>query len=219
MRDADRENFARLWRGAWALHAKPVSVEMLSVAFAALRDYELRDIEHALTLHVRDPERGQYPPKPADVIARMRPDPKADGRPGAEEAWAMMPRDEETTAVITVEMATAMGPALALLAEGDAVAARMAFREVYQREVEASRQAGRPVHWSVSPGRDAARRESVVREAVQRGRLSRAQAVQYLPHLDDTPLDPNGRKQLANIRALLSPTVKRIEQEAGSAAA
>jgi hypothetical protein len=45
-----------------------------------------------------------------------------DGRPGAEEAWAMVPKDEEESAVITGEMRFAMGVALRLLADGDAIA-------------------------------------------------------------------------------------------------
>jgi hypothetical protein len=205
VRETDREGFAKLWRGAWALHGKQVSVEMLSVAFAALTPYDLRDIERALTLHVRDRERGQFPPKPADIIDRIAPDPKNDGRPGADEAWSLMPRDERQSAVLTDEMATAMGAAAPLLAEGDAIAARMAFKEVYSREVTAARAAGKPVRWFASMGHETAGREAVVRQAVALGRLSREQAVKHLPHLDDAPMDPNGRKQLAAIKSLLLP--------------
>lgn len=214
MRDADREGFAKLWRGAWALHGKQVSVEMLSVAFAALSDYDLRDIERALTMHVRDRERGQFPPKPADVIDRLMPDPKNDGRPGPDEAWAMMPRDERQSAVITDEMATAMGAASSLLAEGDTIAARMAFKDVYSREVANARAQGKPVRWFASLGHDVTSREAVIRQAVQQGRLSHAQAVKHIPHLDDAPLDPNGRKQLATIRALLLPKLQGGSSEA-----
>jgi predicted ester cyclase len=138
----------------------------------------------------------------ADVIARIR---ENDGRPGIEEAWAMLPRTEAESAVLTDEMATAMGAAAPLLAEGDAIAARMAFKEVYSREVTAARAAGKPVRWFASMGHDTAGREAVVRQAVALGRLSREQAVKHLPHLDDAPMDPNGRKQLAAIKSLLLP--------------
>jgi len=138
----------------------------------------------------------------ADVLARIR---EADGRPGAEEAWAMIPHDERQTAVLTDEMATAMGPALSLLDEGDAIAARMAFKEIYNREVAAARAQGKPVRWFASLGQDVAGRDPVIRQAVAQGRLSRPQAVKLLPHIDDAPLDPNGRKQIAAIRALLRP--------------
>lgn len=144
----------------------------------------------------------------AEVVARIA---ELDGRPGAEEAWAMMPRDEAQSAVITDEMAVAMGAALSLLADGDAVGARMAFKEVYAREVAAARAASKPPRWFASLGHDRAGRESVIRDAVQRGRLTHAQARQHLPHIDDAPINPNGRKQLANIRAMLLPHITRQE--------
>lgn len=144
----------------------------------------------------------------ADVIARIQ---DADGRPGVEEAWSMIPRDEADSVVLTDEMAMAMGAALPLLAAGDDVGARMAFKEVYSREVTQARAAGRPVHWFASLGHDTAGREPVIRQAVQQGRLTRAQAVKHLPHLDDEPLDPNGRARIAQIRATLLPHLKPVE--------
>lgn len=36
-----------------------------------LCDYELSDIANALRYHDRDPKRGGYPPKPADIISKI----------------------------------------------------------------------------------------------------------------------------------------------------
>lgn len=152
----------------------------------------------------------------ADVLSRIA---ESDGRPGAEEAWAMMPRDEAQSVVMTDEMAAAMGTALPLLRDGDAIAARMAFKEAYQREVQRAREEGRPPRWFASLGHDRSGREGVLREAVQRGRLPAAQARKYLPQIDDAPLDPNGRKQIANIRAILLPHIKTVQQDDTDAAA
>src|SRR5580698_7199183 len=54
-----------------------------------------------------------------------------DGRPGVEEAWAMCPKTEDVSAVWTAEIADAFGACRLVLADGDAIAARMIFKERY----------------------------------------------------------------------------------------
>ena len=112
----------------------------------------------------------------ADVLSRLD-----DGRPGVEEAWAMVPKAESESAVWTEEMAKAMPMVHDLLDAGDAVAARMAFKEVYQRLCQEARDKGIPVSWSVSLGWDTSGREPAIRAAVENGRLTSAQATIYLP--------------------------------------
>ena len=114
----------------------------------------------------------------ADVIGRID-----DGRPGAEEAWALVPRSENRSVVWTTEMAEAAGPAFRLLHEGDHVAARMVFKERYTAAVQAARAAGTPPRWYASLGYDPKEREIVLAEAVQQGRLSYDYAVQLWPGL------------------------------------
>lgn len=113
----------------------------------------------------------------AAVVARID-----DGRPGPNEAWAMMPRTEAETVVWTDEMSEAMGSAQPLLEAGDQVAARVAFIEHYQRAVIAARHERRPVHWRASLGHDPRGREHILREAVGKGRLSLSHARSLLPH-------------------------------------
>jgi hypothetical protein len=72
--------------------------------------------------------------------------------------------------VVTDEMSVAWGAAAPLF-ESDEVAARMAFREVYEREVRAARAAGTAPVWRVSPGFNRAATESVALEAVKSGKL------------------------------------------------
>lgn len=178
--------------------------EAAARVFAAdLAEYPVDQVLAALT-RCRREVRGRL--TVADVAARIA---EADGRPGAEEAWAMIPRDEAQTAVITDEMAVAMGAALPLLADGDAVAARMAFKEVYGREVAAARASGKPLRWFASLGHDKAAREPVIRQAVAMGRLTQRQALRHLPSLADDPIDGAASKQLANARFLLLPNVTK----------
>lgn len=115
----------------------------------------------------------------ADVIARLD-----DGRPGPEEAWAMIRsalEDERVTVVWTEEMAEASGPARELVIAGDPVAGRMAFLESYRARVILARDAGKPPVWSPSLGTDPAGREGSLLDAVKRGRLGIAHAAQLLP--------------------------------------
>lgn len=115
----------------------------------------------------------------ADVLARLD-----DGRPGPEEAWAMMPRDESQSVVWTDEMAQAWGVAQPLLAEGDQVAARMAFLEHYRGIVQTARDRGQPPRWTPSLGHDPAGREEVLVRAAELGRLSASHVAGLLPHRD-----------------------------------
>lgn len=117
-----------------------------------------------------------------DVIGRLD-----DGRPGPEEAWAMIPKDEYGSVVWTDEMAAAFGVALPLLSDGDAVAARMAFLEHYRKAVMLARDAGQPVKWTPSLGQDAGSREGALIEAVRKGRITAQHAAGLLPYHGEPP--------------------------------
>lgn len=103
----------------------------------------------------------------AHIIARID-----DGRPTADEAWAQVGTDDENlTFVTTNEAMTAWGQAWMLIDQGDMVAARMAFRDAYNRIVTEARVTGTPAKPHVSLGHDKASRARVLMQAVQTGRL------------------------------------------------
>lgn len=131
----------------------------------------------------------------ADVIARID-----DGRPGAEEAWAAIPRDEDASVVWTEEMAAAFGVALPLIRAGEEVQARMAFKEAYLRLVAEAREARTPVRWTPSLGHDPMLRESVIRDAIERGRLPLDAAPVLIPQAAPTAA---ALAQLVTLKALL----------------
>lgn len=110
-----------------------------------------------------------------DVISRID-----DGRPGVEEAWAMIPRDEQTSIVWSEEMAQAFGAASLLLAEGDRVAARMAFKETYTRLVSEARDRREPAKWTASLGHDVSGQQLALIDAVRANRLSLAHAMSLM---------------------------------------
>ncbi|MGY8524951.1 hypothetical protein [Paracidovorax citrulli] len=104
----------------------------------------------------------------AHIIARLD-----DGRPGAEEAWALALRseDEHQTVVLTPEIIEAMTIARPVLDAGDEVGARMAFKESYGRIVSQARATRQPVAWQASLGWDADLRAAAVQEGVRAGWL------------------------------------------------
>lgn len=119
----------------------------------------------------------------AAVIERLD-----DGRPGPEEAWAMLPKDEYASAFWTEEMRHAARVCRALLFDGDTVQARMAFLEKYKALVQAARDAGKPVQWTPTLGIDKAGREVAILEAAERGYIKPETACEMLPNREDPTL-------------------------------
>jgi hypothetical protein len=115
----------------------------------------------------------------ADVISRLD-----DGRPGPEEAWAMLPRSEDSSAFWTQEMREAFGVCSSLL-DDDPVQARMAFLEAYRKKVTDARDAGAAIYWEFTPGRDKSGREQALIEGVEKGRISSEAALRLLPYHDE----------------------------------
>lgn len=71
MKDSDITAFSDAWTQAWETYGKPISGGATALAFNCLTDYELSDITRALTAHLRDPDAGQFPPKPADIVRHL----------------------------------------------------------------------------------------------------------------------------------------------------
>lgn len=114
-----------------------------------------------------------------DVISRLD-----DGRPGAEEAWAMCPKSESESVILTQEMGTAYGIASSLIDSGDLVQARMAFLEKYRSEVSRNREQRLKVEWFPSLGTNKAGRESALLDAVRLGRISEKHARSVCGEID-----------------------------------
>ena len=139
----------------------------------------------------------------ADIIERID-----DGRPGAEAAWsAVSGVTEATTLVLTEEMREALTAASPLMPD-DLVAARMAFVETYRRLILTARAEGRAVKWRVSLGQDPAGRLPALREAVEKRRITPADARALLPaHEAETLTMPE-----ADARRVLAQGERRAAQ-------
>lgn len=131
----------------------------------------------AIRAHRRDPERGRFFPRPADLLSKLQG--TAAAHVPADLAWALAldSFDESRTVAWTEAIAEARALALPVWLEGDKVGARMAFKAAYEALISV----GGPPRWSVSLGHDAEQRGKAIEEAVRRGLLSREQAAGYLP--------------------------------------
>lgn len=139
--------------------------------FNALREHDLSTVRGAFSAHIRHPDRGRFVPTPADIIARIE-EAARDGRPDANEAWAiaLASVDEGRTVVWNDEIALAFSTARTVLELGDKVGARMAFLEAYNALLERSRGLPAPP-WRVSLGTDRAQRAIALDAAAKLGRL------------------------------------------------
>lgn len=171
MRNTEFDAFAAELKSVFSMYGKEPSLDQRGMFFKVLKAYPLEGVKLALQAHMADPQRGRFAPLPADVVAQIEGMVEQDGRPGVEEAWAMVLRgqDEAETIVWTGEMAEAWETARVVLP--DEVGARMAFKESYARLVDAARRQRMPASWSVSLGHDPQRRALAVTQAVTAGRL------------------------------------------------
>jgi len=142
-----------------------IARERLEVAFRRVR-YELK-----------------WFPKIAELreLAGQLPGNIDDGRPGPEEAWARMPKSEEESIVWCEEERVAYGACRSLLRDGDLIAARMAFKERYEKELALARSESRPAQWDVSLGYDLDHRLTTLATAVHENLLKLDVALDLIP--------------------------------------
>lgn len=104
------------------------------------------------------------------------------GRPSSEEAWAMIPKDEYASVVITEEMGEALGISRGLIESGDFIAARMAFKEAYERIVRVNKANRIAVKWFPSLGYDKSGIEPALADAIRKNRLTVDHALTLIPY-------------------------------------
>lgn len=136
----------------------------------------------------------------AAIIDRLS---SADGRPTANEAWALALRsmDEAETVVLNDEISAALNFARDIFLSGDEIGARMAFRDSYERIVKEARESGSPVKWWPSLGHDVSRRTAAIERAVIAGLLPASQ-------LDALPAPASG-----GISALIECASQGVNKE------
>lgn len=114
----------------------------------------------------------------ADILERID---QSCGFIGADEAWSLacQAMDESATVVMTDQITQAWAVARDVMP--DKVGARMAFREVYNRLIDAAKDQGQQPVWFASLGHDKQGREAPLLQAAQLGRLPMSQVQSLLP--------------------------------------
>lgn len=221
MSEDDFERFCELLDDVAELRQlKVLGVRAKALFFQAVRRYPLALVEKAIQAHLIDADEGKYKTmiQPAHIIAQIEGAAANDGRPDADEAWAIAMRadDEAITVVWTDEISAALSAARPVLANGDKVGARMAFKSAYERLVTKARKELRPVRWIASLGHDVAQREDALQQAVALGQLPAPHVAALLP--PPAPSNSMGddevaAENIARLRKLvasaLSPSEKR----------
>lgn len=200
MRTEDMPQFAKLLADVLAGYGKPLPEKAeIGTWFRLLSPYLPAVIEKAFATYRM--ERPDFAPNPNGIIARCK---LLDGRPDDNEAWAVAitSQDEAETVVWTQEMAEAFNLARPLLATGDEIGARMAFKDAYKRLVDDARATNKPACWSVSAGWDGARRQVAVTKAVTAGLL--AAPPQHLALTNETDLEPAKPEGLRKLLEVVS---------------
>ena len=72
MNPPDRAPFAQLMTQVLAFYRQDVTDFTLDVWWEACRNFDLEQVRKALTAHAMDPDRGQFAPKPADLVRQLR---------------------------------------------------------------------------------------------------------------------------------------------------
>lgn len=180
MINQDADDFKAMLEATMSIYSVECNVNVLRLWWASLAKHDFNLVKESFSRHIQDTKNGKFAPKPADILAIIE-TLKPDGRIGADEAWALYPHDEYSSAVITDEMAEAMSSAQPLLNEGDKIGARMAFKEAYNRIVNRNKTSNLHPKWFASLGHDLNSREIAIKQAVTLGRLTNEQAIKLLP--------------------------------------
>lgn len=150
-----------------------------------LQTFALENIQKALFAYTL--KNTDYPPTPVAIAKLCR---EMDGRPTADEAWAIArpAYDENITVVWTTEIQEAFLEVRKIIEESGDTAARLAFRDIYNRLVFEARASGKPAEWVTSLGFDKELRKSAIDEAVVKGLITHERASYLLT--DESGIDP-----------------------------
>lgn len=193
MREQDKKQFAEVIQATFDnYHRDQPMNTTLRLWWEMLTEFDIEAVRAACQRHIA--AEPKFPPSIAQLLAILRPA-ETNGRPGPEEAWAIAVKacDESETVVMNDEIAHAWGVAKPIFDLGDEVGARMAFKEVYERQVSAAKD---PVKWWPSIGTDQHKRDAVLSEAKRAGLLPAPQVSALLPNHTSDKGCPEGLKRL-----------------------
>lgn len=180
-----------------SIQGRELTPHAVALLLSDLAPYSEQQVLAAIAKFRRESNRF---PMTSDIIAHL-----PGEHPGAEEAWSLVPRDETSSTFWTDEIALAWGQ-VRELARDDDFAARMAFKEIYERLVGESRVQGKKAVWRPSFGHDAGLHQVAVERAVALGRITQEEAKHYLPA-------PVAKKEQKQIQGSVEPELKPLSMQ------
>jgi hypothetical protein len=186
MNTTDFGQFAELWAITHQTMAggKALSNGAMEFCFELLADYPFSLIKQAVKAHAKT---AKFAPAPADIISLLE---AGNKRPTADEAWGIVPKSEQDSAVWTDEMAAAWLLASPLYYGGDKIGARMTFKSVYERECSEALIMQKPINWWLSRGDNKSHLENTVINAEIRGLLTQQQVRNVLVGNEPPKMNP-----------------------------
>jgi hypothetical protein len=197
MKPSEDTNVLTTLKATGEIYNKQVSAAAVAMFLADLDQYTSDQVLKALSLCRRELK---FFPSVAEVIARID-----DGRPGVEEAWAMLPKTEYDSVVWTAEMAESFG-AIRGIIEEDPIAARMAFKELYSKAVAIARADRTQVEWTASLGHDKRSHAEALNAAIAKGRIGIEYASQICVEIQDQT--EQGMIKYLDVKSLLKDMPK-----------
>lgn len=88
MQQPEFNDFRSVLQGVYALYGKDLSQPVMDLWWQAMKPFDLPAFKDAMTRHALDPDRGQFLPKPADVVRLVH----GGTQDGALVAWAKVDR-------------------------------------------------------------------------------------------------------------------------------
>lgn len=207
MSTSDRKRFNEKLVKVGVALGRRAEPEKLDVLWDVLRGTPIDALLAAIDAHLRDPKRGMEFPTPADIVRHLPTDPRTT-HVSADEAWAIALKaaDEKNTVVWSVEIQCAWATCEAIMQQGDAIGARMAFRSAYERLITEAKAMRKPPSWHVSLGWDLDQRKNEIEQAKQLGRLTTQQAQIYLPSPVDAH-DADAKRAKQKMSKMLSAVI------------
>lgn len=202
MNDQDKRRFMEIYDGCCMNYGKEKNTEALKFFFKALSGYDIEIVHSAFQSHVLH---CRFFPTIADIRERISLMAPVLARPGPDEAWALIPKDEEDSAILTDEMLSAWAAVHKLYESEGPIPARMAFIGIYNRKLAEAEAMGIPVRWSISQGWDKLKLAGVISEGIRLGKITKDQAQPYLHQLEHDATQTIGiAGLLANPKASIS---------------